>query len=156
MVFNETSIASAGDTVEVVDALLRFGAGVDHNDAALLATAFNDDAVVDFNPCGRKMGLEFPLLTGAGTVVGFLSANAGKQTTTHVITNARVHLDGDVAKLRALVDAIHLPKSDHSRRCRMMNWYETELVKDAGLWRIRYLVIINAWFSGDVQVLLGK
>lgn len=156
MALNETAIASAGDTVEVVDALLRFGAGVDHNDAALLATVFSDDTVVDFSPCGRTMGLEFPLLTGAGTIVGFLGANAGKQTTTHVVTNARVHLDGDVAKLRALVDATHLPKHDHSRRCQMMNWYELELVRHVGLWRIRRLVINSAWFSGDVQVLLGK
>lgn len=156
MAFNETHITSADDTAEVLDALLRFGAGVDHDDASLLATAFSDDAVVDFGPCGRKMDLDFPVLTGAETIVGFLGANAGKQTTTHAITNGRASIDGNVAKLRALVDATHLPKGDHSRRCRMMNWYEMELVKDAGLWRIRRLVINNAWFSGDVQVLLGN
>lgn len=156
MALNEIHIASADDSAEVLDALLRFGAGVDHNDAALLATAFSDDAVVDFGPCGRKMDLDFPVLTGAGTIVDFLGANAGKQTTTHVITNGRVRVDGDVAKLRALVDATHLPKGDHSRRCQMLNWYEVELVRDAGLWRIKQLVIHNAWYSGDVQVLLGN
>ena len=61
MAFNETSIASAGDTVAVIDALLRFGAGVDHDDPALLATAFSDGAVVDFSPCGRTMGLGVPV-----------------------------------------------------------------------------------------------
>ena len=148
--------ASAGDQLEVTDALYRFGAGVDHNDAGLLASAFSEDAVVDFGPCGRKMGLEFPLLTGGETIVHFLGANAGTQTTTHVITNARVDVEGHAAKLRALVDATHLPSGDHSRRCRMMNWYELELIKDGRLWRIRRLVIDNAWFTGDPQVLLGK
>jgi SnoaL-like domain len=156
MTIDQNPIASAGDHLEVVDALYRFGAGVDHNDSALIASAFSEDIVVDFGPCGRKMDLKFPLLTGHETVVGFLSANAGSQTTSHVITNGRVHVEGDVARLRILVDATHLPQGDHSRRCQMMNWYEVELIRDERLWRIRRLVIDNAWFTGDPQVLLGK
>jgi hypothetical protein len=153
---NQNPIMSAGDHLEVIDALYRFGAGVDHNDPALIASAFSEDIVVDFGPCGRKMGLNFPLLTDHETVVGFLSANAGSQTTSHVITNGRVHVEGDVAWLRILVDATHLPRGDHSRRCQMMNWYEVELIKDERLWRMRRLIIDNAWFTGDPQVLLGK
>ncbi|MBC8138020.1 MAG: nuclear transport factor 2 family protein [Fibrella sp.] len=156
MTIDLNSIASPADHLEVMDALYRFGAGVDHNDPALIASAFGEDIVVDFGPCGRKMGLEFPVLTGHETVVGFLSANAGAQTTSHVITNGRVHVEGNVARLRALVNATHLPRDDHSRRCQMMNWYEVELVRDGRLWRMRRLVIDSAWFTGDTQVLLGK
>ena len=58
--------------------------------------------------------------------------------------------------LRALVNATHLPKGDHSRRCKMMNWYDVDLVKQADLWRMRRVVISNAWFTGDTQVLLGR
>ena len=90
---DETEFAPAGDLPGVMDALYRFGAGVDRNDKALLATAFTDDAVVDFGPCGRAMGLEFPVLTGGGSIVGFLSANATTQTTSHVITNGRARVD---------------------------------------------------------------
>lgn len=156
MTIDQNPIAFVGDHLKVTDALYRFGAGVDHNDPDLLASVFSKDVVVDFDPCGRKMGLEFPLLTGDETVVSFLSANAGAQTTSHIITNGRVHVEGDVAKLRALVDATHLPQGDHSRRCQMMNWYDVELVKGGRFWRIRRLVIENAWFTGDPQVLLGK
>ncbi|MBC7806764.1 MAG: nuclear transport factor 2 family protein, partial [Akkermansiaceae bacterium] len=141
MTVDQKFIASAADHSEVMDALYRFGAGVDHNDPALIASAFSEHVVVDFGPCGRKMGLEFPVLTGHETVVGFLSANAGSQTTSHVITNGRVHVEGDVARLHTLVDATHLPRGDHSRRCQMMNWYEVELVRVGRLWRIRRLVI---------------
>jgi SnoaL-like domain len=156
MMLNEAATAPAGELLEVMDALYRFGAGVDRNDGALLATAFSDDAVVDFGPCGRKMGLDFPVLTGGEAIVGFLCANAQTQTTSHVITNGRAQVDGDAGRLRALVDATHLPKDDHSRRCQMMNWYEVDLVKDGNMWRIRRLVISNAWFTGDIQVLLGN
>ena len=156
MTLDQPATAFAAERLEVIDALYRFGAGVDHNDADLLATAFSDDAVVDFGPCGRAMGLEFPILTGGESIVGFLCGNAGKQTTSHVITNGRARINGGSAVLRALVDATHLPKDDHSCRCQMMNWYDVDLVKEADAWRMRRVVISNAWFTGDVQVLLGK
>lgn len=156
MTLEPKPIASAQDHLEITDALLRFGAGVDHNEPDLLASAFSEDVVIDFGPCGRKMGLDFPLLTGHETVVSFLSGNAEKQTTSHVITNGRAHVEGDIARLRALVDATHLPKGDHSRRCQMMNWYEVELVRAGRVWRIRHFVIDNIWFAGDPQVLMGK
>ena len=146
----------AAERLEVTDALLRFGAGVDHNDKRLLATAFSDDAVVDFGPCGRAMGLDFPVLTGGDAIVRFLLATAEAQTTTHVITNERSEIEGGAARLHALVDATHLPRGDHSRRCQMMNWYDVDLIKDKNAWRMRRLVINNAWFTGDTQVILGN
>lgn len=156
MMLKQTANSPADELPGVMDALYRFGAGLDHNDGDLLATAFSDDAVVDFGPCGQAMGLDFPVLTGGETILGFLRANAGTQTTSHVITNGRAQVNGNAAGLRALVNATHLPKGDHSRRCEMMNWYDVDLVKQAGLWRMRRVVISNAWFTGDVQVLLGN
>lgn len=156
MPLQERSNSFPIEHLAVVDALYRFGAGVDHRDNALLATAFSDDAVVDITPCGRKMGLEFSVLTGSETIVRFLGATGERQTTTHVITNPRVTIDEDVATLSAWVEATHLIKDDHSRRCRTMNWYAAELVLRTGLWRIRRLVIDGAWFSGDVQLLAGN
>ena len=102
------------------------------------------------------MGLDFPVLTGSGTIFRFLRANAETQTTSHVITNGRAQVYGNAAALRVLVDATHLPKDDHSRRCQMMNWYDVSLVKEADLWRMRRVVISSAWFTGDIQVLLGR
>ena len=129
MILTQSINPPPAELAGVVDALYRFGAGVDHNEPDLLASAFAGDAVVDFGPCGRAMGLDFPVLTGAETIVGFLRANAEVQTTSHVITNGRAKVEGGAAKLRALVDATHLPKSDHSRRCQMMNWYDADLVQ---------------------------
>ena len=153
---DENNVAPAGELPGVMDAMYRFGAGVERNEKDLLATAFSDDAVVDFGPCGRAMGLDFPVLTGGETIVGFLCATAERQTTSHVITNGRAKVDGHAAGLRVLVNATHLPKGDHSRRCEMMNWYDVDLVKQTDLWRMRRGVISNAWFTGDIQVLLGR
>ena len=157
MAKKQDCMASTTELPELMDALYRFGAGVDHNDGALLAAAFSDEAIVDFGPCGRAMGLDFPVLSGGETIVAFLRANAEIQTTSHVITNGRAHVADGSAKMRALVNATHLPRSDHSRRCEMMNWYDLDLVPDdALLWRISRMVISNVWFAGDIQVLLGE
>ncbi len=156
MTIDRETIVSANYNVPVLDALYRFGAGVDTNDRKLLETSFSEDAVIDFSPCGRKMGLDFPMLTGAETIVDFLGASAKNQITSHVITNGRVQLTGNEAKLRALVDATHISRRDDSQRCQMRNWYEAELAQVEDRWRIRRLTIDNVWFTGDPQVLLGR
>lgn len=107
MMLKQAANSTADELPGVMDALYRFGAGVDHNDGDLLATAFSDDAVVDFGLCGRTMGLDFPVLTGSGTIVRFLRANAETQTTSHVVTNGRAQADEDAVGVRALVDATH-------------------------------------------------
>ncbi|WP_428390624.1 nuclear transport factor 2 family protein [Lichenicoccus sp.] len=152
----EPSLPSPRDQIDIVDALYRFGAGVDFGDQALLASVFHDEVVVDFGPCGRKMGLPFPVMNGSETIVGFLAGTSVTQTTTHVITNGRVQVAGETARLQALVDATHIAKGDPSRQCRMMNWYAAELGRHARLWRIRHLVIDNAWFTGDPAVLMER
>lgn len=156
MTFDPNSAVSANEHIDVTDALLRFGAGVDDGDRQLLATAFTGDAVVDFGPCGRKMGLDFSLMKGGETIIGFLGTTARTQTTSHFVTNARVHVEGHEANLRALVDATHRPKQDPSRHCRMMNWYQVNLVKDQTFWRMRHVVIDNLWFTGDPKILLER
>ena len=54
------------------------------------------------------------------------------------------------------MEATHLARDDRSQRLEMLNWYEAELVRTERPWRIRRLVISNAWFTGDPQVLLGR
>ncbi len=156
MAINRDAVVSTTYHLPVLDTLYRFGVGVDTSDMGLLATVFTEDAVVDFSPCGRKIGLEFPVLTGGETVVGFLGASAQSQVTSHIITNGRVHVTEEKARLQALVDATHILRSDSARRFQMRNWYEVELIEVQDLWVIRRLNIDNIWFTGDPQVLLGK
>lgn len=147
---------SADDHLAITDALLRFGAGTDAGDAALLASTFVVDAVVDFGPCGRKLDLAFEPLRGQAEIVGFLAGTAALQVTSHVVTNARARRQGDRASLRALVEATHIVRTDTDRRFRMMNWYEAKLEPDQGEWRITDLLIDNIWFEGDPHTILHR
>ncbi|MEH2400255.1 nuclear transport factor 2 family protein [Nostoc sp.] len=148
---------SVQDYLGIADALYRYGAGIDLNDAALFASAFSENAVVDFSAVARKLGLELPpLLIGGENIVQHIISVAGHHTTTHVVTNPRIRVEGDTAKMLALVEAMHLPPDDHSRHCLMKNRYDVDLIRDGKDWRICRLTIDTAWFTGDPQVLLSK
>jgi len=156
MPFNDPQVAPCDAHLGVADTLLRFGAGVDRCDPLLLASVFAEDAVVDFRPCARKLGLDFPVLEGGEAITAFLGGGADTQMTSHVVSNTRVQVDGASGHSRSVVDATHLIRADPGRRFRMMNWYEVEAVRSEALWRIRSLVIDNVWFDGDPQILLVR
>ena len=146
-------LADADAHIGVGDALLRFAAGTDDGDLAMLESAFAEDAVVDFGACGRAIGLDFEPLAGAATITGFLVGTSRRQVTSHVVTNPRVRAGGDHAHLRALVDATHIVRADRARRFRMTNWYDADLVRIDGHWRIGRMAIENIWFQGDPAIL---
>ena len=52
------------DRVEITDALYRFGAGQDLREAALFASAFSPDAILDFTQPAQRLGMEMALLEG--------------------------------------------------------------------------------------------
>ena len=144
------------DREEVIDALYRFGLGQDLRDRELFASAFAVDAVLDFRPAATKCGLDIPLMEGRDTIVGTILDPATRIDTTHVVSNARVELDGDTARLTAIVEAQHLPKDDHSRHALLKNLYAVEAVRDGSRWVMRHVHIDNVWFTGDPRVIAGQ
>jgi hypothetical protein len=144
------------DRLGTGDALLRFAAGTDEGDAALIASAFAPHAIVDFGPCGEKLGLPFPPLNGRDAIAGFLAGTSAHQITSHVVTNVRVNDLPNGAEMRALVEATHIVRADPTRRFRMLDRYVGELVLNAGDWQIERLVIDNIWFEGDPRIMLHR
>ena len=148
------------DSGTVVDALLRFALGQDMRRTPgareLFASAFTEDAVLDFRPTAVALGLEVPLMEGRDMIVGIILNPDTHIDTTHVVSNARVQVDGDRARLTALVEAQHLPTGDHSRHALLKNFYDVELRLEDGLWRMAHVLIENVWFTGDPAVITGS
>ena len=148
------------DVGPVVDALLRFGLAQDlrqHDGAReLFESAFTEDAVLDFRPAAKACGLEVPLMVGRPMITEVIMNPATLIDTTHVVTNPRVEVTGDAARLTALVEAQHLPRGDHSRHALLKNLYDVEAVRHDGLWRMRRVDIENVWFTGDPSVIVGR
>jgi hypothetical protein len=84
-----------------------------------------------------------------------LNGFAGRVDTTHQVTNPRVTVDGDTARLTALVEAQHLRSNDHTTRALLKNLYDVELVRDGQRWVMSHVRIDNAWFTGDPTAIFG-
>lgn len=143
------------DIIAVTDALYRFAAGFDLRDRGLLASAFAEEAVSDFRPAGKKAGFDYPVLEGRDTIVTALLSSLAALDTSHSVSNPRVFLNGDLAILDALVEAQHVPHTDHSRHYLMKNRYDAELMRKGEIWVILRVTIDNIWRTGDPTVLAG-
>lgn len=144
------------DRAEITDALYRFALGQDLKDAALFASAFAADAELDFGPAATAWGGEAPVMAGREAIVtAILAAFTGRVDTTHQVTNVRIAVDGDTARLTALVEAQHLLSADRTTYALLKNPYDVEAVHDGDRWVIRRMRIANTWFTGDPTAIFG-
>jgi septum formation inhibitor-activating ATPase MinD len=145
----------AADKLAVIDALYRFAAGIDLRDTSLLSSALAENAVSDFRPAAAKAGFDYPVIEGGETIVAALITSLAKLDTTHSVTNPRVTIDGDTARLDALVEAQHVSQEGNPRNYLMKNRYDVELARVGGSWVITRNTVDNVWRSGDIAVLSG-
>jgi hypothetical protein len=143
------------DTQEVVDALYRFGAGQDLRDRELFLSAFASGAVLDFTQPASRFGAAVPVMHGRGAIEAILTT-LEPLLTTHTVTNPRVALDGDRARLWALVEAQHVLRAQPHRHLLLENTYDVDLVRRDGGWVISAMTIRTVWSDGDGSVLFGE
>ncbi|MFM0040211.1 nuclear transport factor 2 family protein [Paraburkholderia strydomiana] len=143
----------AADKLAVVDALYRFAAGIDLRDRNLLSSSLAENAVSDFRQAAAKAGFDYPVIEGRDVIVEALTVSLATLDTTHSVTNPRVTIAGDTARLDALVEAQHVPRGDHTRHYLMKNRYDVELARKGDVWVITRSTIDNVWRSGDPAVL---
>lgn len=153
---NDAAIRELADRAECIDALYRFGLGQDLSDRDLFASSFASDAELDFRPTAAKWGAQVPLMTGRDSIVEtILTMFADRIDTTHVVTNPRVRIDGDTARLTAIVQAQHLLQKDHDQYALLTNRYDVELVRDGRRWLMRRILIENVWYIGEPTAIFG-
>ncbi len=147
----------ASDRYEIADTIHRYAFGLDHGDADSLASAFTEDGVLDFRPAGRKLGIDFPRLSGRQAILDALLPFLGPLDTTHTASNLQIEISGDTATLYAYVMSQHFMPREGSRsgseNALLMNRYDCELVRDGQKWRFKRVTIDNAWLQGDAEIL---
>jgi len=154
---SKTTLVDPQDRADIVDALYRFGAGMDQRDRTLFESAFSREAALDLSGAARRLGFELPVIQGRETIAEMIMAEVGRLDTTHTVTNPRITgYDGQRARLSALVEAQNLPRDDHSRHLLLKNIYTVDLSKQDGHWTIDRLLIENLWLDGDPEVLFPK
>ncbi|MFC9058255.1 nuclear transport factor 2 family protein [Streptomyces sp. NPDC057074] len=149
-------VAELRDRAEITDALYRFALGQDQKDADLFASAFTVDAELDFRPAAARWGGEPPVMSGRDTIVGtILALFTGRVNTTHQITNVRIGIEGDTARVTALVEAQHVLVDAPGTHALLKNPYTVDLARDGGRWLIRRMHIDNTWLTGDPLAIFG-
>lgn len=143
------------DKLAVVETLYRFAAGIDLRDRELLSSAFAENAVSDFRPAAAKAGFEYPVLKGRNTIVEALLSSLSSLDTTHSISNPRVTLEADTARVDVLVEAQHVSRKDAASLYLMKNRYEVVLTRRGTRWEIENVTVDNVWRTGNPSVLVG-
>lgn len=143
----------AVDRLAVVEALYRFTAGIDLRDTELLSSSLAQNAVSDFRQAAAKAGFEYPVIEGRDVIVSALTTSLATLDTTHSVSNPRVTIDGDTARMDVLVEAQHVSRSDPSRHFLMKNRYDVELERNGDVWAITRNTVDNVWRSGDPAIL---
>jgi len=141
------------DRLMVVDALHRFAAGQDLKDWDLFSSAFTDDAELDFVQPAKRLGQTIDVFCGRDLIRETVSSTLSRLHTTHTVSNARVELDGDEARMLALVEAQHLRADDHKHHLLLKNFYWLQLRRSGDAWQIATMRIENVWLTGDPAVL---
>lgn len=144
------------DRWEIADAIYRFAAGIDFASKELFVSAFAPDAVVDVTSSNKLWGLDFPVFQGLDVILEVFKNSVFPLDTTHAITNPRIKINGDTAKLYVVAEAQHFPPGDHSRHCLMKSQYDVSLLRDRDRWLIKHLIINGIWFTGETRILLGN
>src|SRR5216110_3745263 len=147
----------ACDRYEIADTLHRFAFGLDHGDADSLASAFTEDCVFDFRPAGKKLHLDFPVMTGRQAILDSVLPLIGPLDTSHTASNLQIEVGDDSATLSAYVMSQHFMPREGARRgaenALLMNRYDCELVRDTQKWRFKRITVSNAWSQGDPEIL---
>jgi len=147
----------ANDRYEIADALHRYCFGLDHGNADSLASAFTEDCLFDFRPAGKRLHLDFALVSGRQGVLDSVLPLIGPLDTSHSASNLQIEVSDDSATLSAYVMSQHFMPREGSRRgaehALLMNRYDCELRRDGPKWRFKRMTISNAWSQGDPEIL---
>jgi hypothetical protein len=147
----------ANDRHEIADALHRYCFGLDQGDADSLTFALTEDCVFDFRPAGKKLQLDFPLITGRQAILDSVLPLIGPLDTSHTASNLQIEISDDSATLSAYVMSQHFMPREGSRRgsenALLMNRYDCDLVRDGQKWLLKRITIDNAWAQGDPEIL---
>lgn len=143
---------AATDGIE--QALIRFGAGQDLRDAELLATAFSDDAVLDFTQPAAELGVTADPMIGRNSIVETVFGATAPLITSHTITNVRIiHLEETTAEAHALIEAMHVDRMKPARRLLLKNSLSISAERIGHRWQIQSLTFQNLWREGEPSVL---
>lgn len=133
-----------GDRAEISQLCDRYVMHLDRDrhDDSWLTAVFTDDAWLTF-PFGEYRGL-------AGLAEFQDMARTNVARTHHMSANHHIEVDGDTARVRVHLVAVHVPGADEpGRHFDIGGHYEATAVRTPAGWRLRRLVFDLVWADGQ-------
>jgi 3-phenylpropionate/cinnamic acid dioxygenase small subunit len=118
------------DRQDIGELLVRYASGIDGRDWDLFRSCFTSDCRAEYEDIGSWDDLE-------GLTRFMVDAHAGLGHTQHRISNAAITVEGDRASARTYVDLVGM-SPDGTSGINSIGWYDDELVRTAGGWRIAH------------------
>lgn len=156
-----TFVPGLTDREAIADAIFRYMAGIDDNDAALLSSAFTEDAVFDLTSFGDPAAL----FHGRKPITDHLLRSVGGMDTLHQMTNQRIWISEAEGTAKVLAYAL----AQHKRVGEGTDYAAEELLlgsrmmvdavrvkEEEGRWAIQRFVIKGAWGRGSWAVMAGQ
>ncbi|NJN52749.1 MAG: nuclear transport factor 2 family protein [Gammaproteobacteria bacterium] len=149
-----TSLASIEDRFALIDVLSNYATGLDARDWVLWRSVFLDEVVFDLSSWS---GQPARALDSTRVVASQARMFAELTVTQHFITNHRVFIDGDRARVLAHMRAEHwidtpAPASGTDRYT-MFGYYDDKLVRTTDGWKIAEMQLNVTRTEGDRWVM---
>lgn len=143
----DAELSRRADAAAVVDVCVRYARALDRRDWELLATCFDDDAVVEYS------GME--PITGVATVVAVCrQALEPLDVSQHLLGNHHVEIDGDRARSECYLHAQHVRTAlAPADKFVVAGTYVDTLHRRDDGWRIGRRRLEIAWTDGNPAVL---
>ncbi len=142
------------DRAAIERVIFDYAAAIDQRDYDLLRTCLDDDLMVAFRP-----GRPEVRFVGLGEDAVRMTANSfiernrllfiGFGGTHHQITNIRIDLDGDTARERSYVQAIHFMPDEPRLEYTFGAFYDNRFIRRADGWRRSSVDLTVVWERGD-------
>lgn len=141
------------DRTRIVDVISAYAAGLDARDWELWRSVFPDETVFDLSSWNNVPGR---LLNTDRVVAAQARLFAELSVTQHFITNHRVEITGDSARVLAHMRAEHwIDTADESQCARytMFGYYDDDLIRTADGWKISRMQLRVTRTQGDRWVM---
>ena len=135
----------------VQNVMHRYAFAIDTKDWLLLRDVFCDEVTADFRTFGAKT-----IWSGAGDdwVAQVRGTIQGMDATQHVMSNHLYEVTDTRAHGTSYIQAVHVCKNEWGGDTYTIGgYYEVEMLKLLGGWRIRNYTLCCTWHQGDRHVL---
>ena len=134
------------DEAAIHEVLVRYATAIDTHQHDLLDDVFTKDATIDYQDTQGPIG-------SYSEIRAFLATAMKRfRILQHVLSNARIELDGDRARSRTYVRAMHGTKTPKGMKFfEMGGEYVDAWVRTEAGWRISERKLQSLWFQGEIE-----